>query len=47
MLLIHIVFAALLLGFFCVLAPGGIYVFAKCFTGRGWTLMDYNADEHP
>jgi hypothetical protein len=19
-------------------------VFAKCFTGRGWTFMDYNRD---
>jgi hypothetical protein len=24
-----------------------IYIFAKCFTGRGWTFMDYNPDEHP
>ncbi len=43
----HIVVLAVLLLFFCLLAPVGIYVFAKCFTGRGWTFMDYNPDEHP
>jgi hypothetical protein len=36
--------AIVLVGFFCGLAPAGIYVFAKCFTGRGWTLMDYNPE---
>ncbi len=43
----HIFLWVVLLGFFCFLAPVSIYVFAKCFTGRGWTLMDYNPDEHP
>jgi len=43
----HIVVLVVLLLFFCLVAPVGIYVFAKCFTGRGWTFMDYNPDEHP
>ncbi len=37
----------ILLGFFSVVAPVTIFVFAKCFTGRGWTFMDYNPDEEP
>jgi len=44
---LHIFLLLVLMGFFCLLAPVGIYVFAKCFTGRGWTFMDYNPDEHP
>jgi hypothetical protein len=36
----------LLLGFL-VLAPAAIYVFARCFTGHGWTFMDYNPDAPP
>jgi hypothetical protein len=43
---LHIFVLFVLLGFFC-LAPGAIYVFAKCFTGRKWTFMDYNPDAHP
>jgi uncharacterized protein YqfA (UPF0365 family) len=43
---IHITVAIILVAFFCIV-PVGIYVFAKCFTGRGWTLMDYNRDEYP
>jgi hypothetical protein len=43
----HIFVLVVLLGFFFLLAPVAIYVFAKSFTGRGWTFMDYNPDEHP
>jgi hypothetical protein len=44
MSVMHISVFIVLIGFFCFLAPVAIYVFAKCFTGRGWTLMDYNRD---
>jgi hypothetical protein len=44
---IHVVVSIVLVAFFCVVAPVGIFVFAKCFTGRGWTFMDYNRDEYP
>ena len=44
---IHIFVAIVLVGFFCMVAPVSIYAFGKCFTGRGWTFMDYNSDEHP
>jgi hypothetical protein len=44
MSLLHAMVLIVLLGFFCLLAPAGIYVFARCFTGRGWTFMDYNPD---
>jgi hypothetical protein len=47
MSLIQAFVAIICVGFFFVLAPVSIYVFAKCFTGRGWTLMDYNPDAHP
>jgi len=40
----HIGVVIVLIAFFCVLAPVAIYVFARCFTGRGWTFMDYNRD---
>jgi hypothetical protein len=43
MSLMHAVVWVVLLGFFCI-SPVAIYVFAKCFTGRGWTMMDYNPD---
>jgi hypothetical protein len=43
---IHIFESIVLLAFFCMLGPVVIYTFARCFTGRGWTLMDYNPDEH-
>ena len=46
-MLLHIVVFVVLAGFFLMLAPVGIYVFAKCFTGQGWTFMEYNPDEHP
>jgi hypothetical protein len=39
--------AIVLVGFFLFVAPLAIYIFAKCFTGRGWTFMNYNPDEHP
>jgi len=42
----HIVVLIVLIGFFCI-APVAIYVFAKCFTGRGWTFMNYNRDADP
>ncbi len=47
MSILSISLSIVLIGFFCLLAPTSIYVFAKCFTGRGWTFMDYNPDEHP
>jgi len=40
-------FVAIALGLVFCLLPAGIYVFARCFTGRGWTFMDYNRDQHP
>jgi len=43
----HTVVLIGLLAFFFALAPVAIYVFAKCFTGRGWTFMDYNRDADP
>jgi hypothetical protein len=42
-----ITLSIVLIGFFCLFAPASIYVFAKCFTGHGWTFMDYSRDEHP
>ena len=43
---LHIFVLIVLLGFF-FLAPGAIYVFAKCFTGRKCTFLDYNRDAQP
>ena len=43
MSLTHALVWIVLLGFF-LSAPVAIYVFSRCFTGRGWTLMDYNSE---
>jgi hypothetical protein len=47
MSVMHTTVFIVLIAFFCVIAPAAIYVFAKCFTGRGWTFMDYNRDADP
>jgi hypothetical protein len=44
MSLAHSLVWIVLLGFFCFLGPVAIYMFARCFTGRGWTFMDFNTD---
>jgi hypothetical protein len=46
MSLIQFFVAILLVGVFCLI-PAGIYLFARCFTGRGWTFLDYNRDANP
>jgi len=44
MSLTHAFVLIVLVGFFLLLAPAAVYVFARCFTGRGWTFMDFNRE---